>query len=192
MPFDMSPIPITNRSPAAIAQHLEMYKKSQDLWEVYNPTDQDYTIWYDKKMPGKEHWVVPNKNKDIGYGKGLQHVPTYAMDLYREHMGIEILNKQIKEDWDKKKLEFRLEDRSKMEYSLALRTSDPTLWEPIVKLLIKRLVKKFNTDDDLQEIEDIPDARQARTPAEEIMNKLGTEYFEAEPSAKDAFLDQIS
>lgn len=65
----------------------EMLRESLDLIRVYNPTDKDFTILWD----GFKH-VVPNKNKDAGYGKGQRVVQRYLAKWYLKHMTDYIIN----------------------------------------------------------------------------------------------------
>ena len=144
--MDTNIIPSTGRSPAAMAYHIDLWKRSEDIWRVYNPTEQDYVIHFDR-MRSNQRWVVPNKNKDIGHGKGIQEVPQYAMVLYREAMGTAIILEKSKKLWDKDKGNYRIEDRSKMEENSALRSNNPQEWDEIIPILIKGIVKRFGVDE---------------------------------------------
>jgi len=58
----------------------EMYRTSLDSIRVYNPTNNDFTIVWD----GFRH-TVPNRDKDVGFGKGQKVMPRYlAMKWCRD------------------------------------------------------------------------------------------------------------
>ena len=78
----------------------EMYRKSNDKIRVYNPTDKDYILIWDKF----KH-LVPNRNKDIGYGKGMKVFERFLAEKYAR----EIKNQMINEMADKRLRE--LEDK---------------------------------------------------------------------------------
>lgn len=67
----------------------ELRRMSQDVVAVYNPTDEDYPLKWD----GFYH-VVPNKNKNNGYGKGVLHVSRYLGMKYIEEMRTKLLNQE--------------------------------------------------------------------------------------------------
>jgi hypothetical protein len=77
-----------NQSAQAEAVKREMYRKSQDLIRVYNPTSEDYTLDWDKF----KH-IVPHKDKDMGWGKGQRVMYRYLAEKYVR----EIKNKLINE-----------------------------------------------------------------------------------------------
>lgn len=80
----------------------EMYRTSMDLIRIYNPTDEDFSI-----MWGEFKHVVPNKNKDIGYGKGQRVVQRYLAMWYLKHMADKIINDR--QDQELHKLHEKLE-----------------------------------------------------------------------------------
>lgn len=145
MTFDIGAIPPNNRSKQAIAAHLELYNRTQDVVRVHNPTDNDFIVYNDRRF-ANERYVIPSKDKDIGYGKGNNDVPQFIAVRYLDKMGMELISVMIKEDWDKKKGKFRLEEQGVMEERLALRSNDPKLWDKVTPLLWKGIIKRFQGD----------------------------------------------
>src|SRR5436853_6934564 len=56
----------------------EMARRSQDRILVYNPTDKDFTVYFDSIG-----FVIPNRNKDNGHGMGRAIVLRYIAENYR-------------------------------------------------------------------------------------------------------------
>lgn len=189
MPFDSNVIPSTGRSASAMAAHMELWKRSEDIWQVYNPTETDFIVYFDRRRSNQK-WVVPNKNKDIGHGKGRQNMPQYAMVLYRDKMGIDLINKKSKEEWDVRKLEFRLEDRAKMEESYALRTNNPDEWDKIIPVIIKGVVQRFGGDDVEELLEEAPSSDMTASIGDQAMARLGMSDIDIEQN-KQNLLEEI-
>lgn len=61
----------------------ELYRKSMDRIRVYNPTDKDFTIVWGTE---KYKFVVPNRNKDSGWGKGQAVLERYLAEKYARDM----------------------------------------------------------------------------------------------------------
>lgn len=69
----------------------ELARRANDSIRVFNPTSEDYNVaWalYDEVNPGG-YFLVPHKDKDIGYGKGQNVHPRYiAFKFFKEITGI--------------------------------------------------------------------------------------------------------
>jgi len=176
MTFDLNAVPPNARSKAQIDAHREIYARTQDVCRVHNPTETDYVIHNDRRF-ANEKYLVPNINKDIGFGKGNNDVPRFIAKRYIENMGMEIINKKIKEDWDVKKLAFRLEERGQMEERLALRSNDPKLWNEITPKLFLGVVKRYQ-EEIMEEPEQKPQRKEYASPADEAMDRLGINDME--------------
>ena len=72
----------------------EIKRKAFDSIRLFNPTDEDYQLHVDK-TDTHGYWLIPNKTKDIGWGKGQRVVPRYAAELYKTHMVNNLINKEI-------------------------------------------------------------------------------------------------
>lgn len=81
-----------NLSPQSAATQRELERKSNDRIRIYNPTDQDFTIYY-----GGSGFLVPSKNTDNGRGKGQSVVQRFIAVNYIKHMTDKILSKKTSE-----------------------------------------------------------------------------------------------
>lgn len=199
MAFDINVIPPDSRNKASVSAHLEMYARTQDIIRVHNPTDEDFIVYNDRKV-SNERYVIPNNSKNIGYGEGNNDVPRYIALRFVDKLGMEIINKKIQEDWSKKKGKFRLEEQGQMEERLALKSSDPKLWDEVTKELWIGVVKRYQSD-----MLDVPEQREERkeygSTAEETLDRLGLVDSEigvdiqgetSQEDVKNKFLEQIS
>lgn len=195
--FDLNAVPPNNRNKAAIEAHKELYARTQDVVRVHNPTDTDFIVYNDRRF-ANERYVVPNKNRDVGFGKGNNDVLRFIALRYVDKMGMEMIAKIIADDWEKKKLKFRIEERGVMEERLALRSSDPKLWEQVTKQLWIGVVKRYQG-----EMIDEPEVKGPRkdyaSPAEETLDRLnmvdseiGVPDVISETTAKDEFAESIT
>ena len=68
----------------------ELYRKSMDRIRVYNPTDKDHVIVWGTE---KYKFIVPNKNKDTGWGKGQAVIERYLAEKYARDMKNYLIHK---------------------------------------------------------------------------------------------------
>ena len=87
------PAPIV-RSTEDETLHREMERISLDWVMIQNPTDEDFYIEWAAKDGRPWKYLVPNKNKDIGWGKGKLEVQRYLAIWYCKHMKDKILNER--------------------------------------------------------------------------------------------------
>lgn len=134
----------------------EMYRTSLDSIRVYNPTDKDYAVIWDKF----KH-IIPAKDKDTGYGKGQKVVPRYIANKYVREMK----NKMIYESADVRvqelisratedmKIKYQSDafERQKL-YEMTPSISDPKEIERIYDILWLGIEEKFGIDDAEDEI----------------------------------------
>lgn len=140
--FNPNVIPPNNLTSRHRQAHLELYYKSQDVIAIYNPTDEDYKITWDAAVTG-EAFIVPNKNRDIGFGKGILHCKRYIARHYLNTMGKQLIRKKSIAEWNKVKGQYRLEEQGDFEQKLALRTTDPKAQEEMAKTLWLGVVEKY-------------------------------------------------
>ena len=81
----------------------EEYRKSMDSILVYNPTDKDYFVMWDRM-----NHLVPNKSKDIGFGAGQVELPRYIADKYLKEMKDLLINEEVNN-----RVKEKIEDRAK-------------------------------------------------------------------------------
>jgi hypothetical protein len=170
MAFDLNAIPANARNKASIEAHKELYARTQDIIRVHNPTDKDFIVYNDRRF-ANERYVIPNKDKDIGYGRGNNDVLRFIALRFVDKLGMEMIDKMIKDDWEKKKLKFRIEERGIMEERLALRSSDPKLWEQVTKQLWIGVVKRYQSDM-IEEPEAKAPRKDYSSAAEETLDRL--------------------
>lgn len=195
MSINLNFLPPDGRSPAAIAYHIELYKRSMDTAEVFNPTEADFTVWNDRRV-SREKWVVPNKLKDIGHGKGIQHVPFFVARRFVDELGMILINAIIKADWDIKKEEFHKHERGEAEQNAAIRSTDPALWDRITPTLYHGIVERYGGDD-LDDEVDEQEQRviQSGSFAMDAMDRLGIREKDVTikvEDKKEELIDQIT
>ncbi len=140
--FDPNIMPPQQRDAKHRQAHLEMLYQSLDTVAVYNPTDNDFRVTYDAAVSG-EAYVVPNKNRDIGYGKGILHCKRYVARLYVNRMGKLLIRKKSQVEWSKQKSKYRLDEQGQYEERLALRVTDSKAWEDILPKIFLGVVEKY-------------------------------------------------
>jgi hypothetical protein len=72
----------------------ELARRKNDTLRVYNPLPYDqYVDWglYDQIEPGGS-FLIPGKNKDIGFGMGLSNQPRYIATKFFKECGLLILH----------------------------------------------------------------------------------------------------
>ena len=116
----------------------EMERKSQDVIKIFNPQEKDYILIYDARQ-----WVIPNKDKDLGYDKGCLDVPRYIANHYFKHMIDGLINEESTKVVAKAKKEYKGGHWPEEELKVALRTSNPELRKKYLKILYKGVVREF-------------------------------------------------
>lgn len=182
MSFDQNAIPPNARSKTQIAAHLELYNRTQDTVRVHNPSQEDFIVYNDRRF-ANERYVIPNATRDIGFGKGNNDVPRFIALRFVDKMGMEMITKMIKEDWDKKKGKYRLDEQGVMEERLALRSSDPKLWEKVTKELWVGVVKRYQNDI-IEDLEPVAPRKEYGSDAEAALDRL--DMFDSEIGVPDA------
>ncbi len=172
MPFNLNSVPAEGRTPEQIKLHLDLYNRSQDICLIHNPSPEDYTFFYNRKFEPNPY-VIPNKDKDIGFGKGNLEIRRYLANIYVEKKGEQMINIISKADWDKKKENYRQEERGMMEERLAIRSNNKELWKTIVPQLFKGVVRR--STEEIGTGTFVPEAQVDPTlsNAEQIMEQLG-------------------
>lgn len=158
--------------------HRELYRKSQDDCMVYNPTDEDFTIEWE---PGLR-FLVPNRNKDIGWGNGRREVKRYLAEWYCRHMKDHMINKIGKE-----RTEELLAQRPKGEAFVTKwhentwlgpqipRTDDPELTKEIYQTLFLGVTHEFGLDT----TKTVADGTEYKSAEEKIMETIANKRYEA-------------
>jgi len=135
----------------------EARMKSLDTIAVKNNTSEDFIFWHDKLGTERRKVLVPKAQKDIGHGKGINHLPRFLAKRYTTAMITQIITRTSDEDWEKKKKEYRTLDEMIRHSGQQVRTDNPKLWEKYAPQIWLGVVKKYET-------EDIPDPVEVKIP----------------------------
>lgn len=131
--------------------HRELYQQAHAIFAVYNPTDQDYRLIFDRHLH-----IIPNKNKDIGKGKGIEYISAYLAKKYATEMTNKLLQEQamklVNDENDRRKaagmalLTKYPGDNPQETIEAQIRVNDPETRKPIMQKLILGLVQKAPED----------------------------------------------
>ncbi len=168
--FNPTVIPPENNTPQQRAAHLELYGKSQDVWRVHNPTDEDYTVYNDRKMTN-EHYTIPNKNRDVGFGPGNLDVRWYIAEMYAKNMLVKIISDISKKDWEVKKMQFRFDERGQKEELLAIRVNDQKLIDEWTPKILLGIVSRYQSNQ-LDDVEPVEPKRPSGSFVEDALDRL--------------------
>ncbi len=172
MPFNMSAIPAEGRTPEQIKAHIDLYNAAYDICLVHNPDSEAYSFFYNRRFHPNPY-VVPAKDKDIGFGPGNLEIYRHLADKYVEKKGEQMISIISKADWDEKKLQYRLEERGQMEERLALRTNNKELWKKIVPQLFLGVVRRSTEEIGTGIVEHEKPVNPNLSNAGQIMEELG-------------------
>ncbi len=134
--------------------HREMERVSLDWCMIYNPTNDDFYIEWAAKDGRPWKYLVPNKNKDIGWGQGKLEVQRYLAIWYCEHMKNKIINDKGQKEAEKMLAERREKgqpDLTKFEEQKAIwdkspRTNSNKELSAIYPILFLGVSREFGTD----------------------------------------------
>jgi hypothetical protein len=137
--------------------HKEQRRRSQDLIRVANPTEKDFIlIWEDQKF------VIPNKESDKGWGKGMRVMQRYLAQKYTKEIVDRIIMEKADKELENRKT--KLQERgdvdptynANIQLQYAARTDDPKTREPIEDMIWLGIEEEFGVDQEFVEIK--PDA----------------------------------
>ena len=171
----------------------QMVKEALDTVEVINITDKDFIIHNDRLRPTATKYLIPNKNKDLGKGKGKQHVPAFIAWRYVELALVQIIGEISKKDWDAKKDEYKDSERSEYEGRLAIRTNNKKLRAGLVKKLWGGIVERYGGDDIMEEAPEEPKVN-SRLGMKEYLEEMGlsNKLVDKVQKEQDDFIKEIS
>jgi len=171
----------------------QMVKEALDTVEVINLLDEDIIIHNDRQRPTHTKWIIPGKNKDLGKGKGVQHVPAFIGWRYIEIALTRIISDISQKDWDKKKDEYKDAERSAYEERLAIRTNNRSLRSELIPKLWGGIVKRYGGDDILEEEPETKNPS-TRMDIKSYLEEVGlSNKLVSEASVEnDAFIKEIS
>lgn len=177
-------------SPEQVAQNKvgdaykrELERHSKDIVMVHNPLDKDYTCIWDKF----KH-VIPNCNRDIGFGKGNNELPFYIARKYFNEMKDLLITTE-----NNKTVEQRLEERNKKGlpqfetkwheqtvWNNLPRTNDRKIVDSLFEELWLGIVREFGLDMEENKIP-MADFKSEEEHMNEMMNKKFMPNTSSEP-----------
>lgn len=160
----------------------ELERRQFDEFMVYNPTETDYVVTWGYASD-QTRTVIPNKNKDIGYGKGKNQIFRYLAEKYFKEMKNKLINEMgdrqvaqelanIREKGGKTPTDYEKQEL----YNKVPRTDDEKLTLDIYKNINLGLVKEFGRD--LGVVEKSRTAPETRTLEERVMDQMNRRYVE--------------
>lgn len=190
------PIAPEERTKEHVAVHFEMYKRTQDVIRIHNPTDEDFIV-YNDRMVTNEQWVIPNKNQDLGKGKGNFDVPRYIALRYLDQMGKKLIGEKSRREWNKIKDQYRTDERGSIEERVAIKLTDATEWKKVTPKLWIGVVKRYQAGN-MAPIKEKEEKKITFSKGEEALADL--DLIDAEigaidsnqEEAKESFIEQIS
>ena len=79
----------------------ELIRRSQDIIRVYNPTNENYVVEWDKALTNTQ-WIIPHKNSNqFGSGMGMRDVPYFIAIKYLAEMTKKCIYLEAEEEWKK-------------------------------------------------------------------------------------------
>ena len=158
--------------------------RSLDTIAVKNNTSEDFIFWHDKLGPERRRLLVPKAQKDIGFGKGINHLPRFLAERYTTDMIVGIINKISEDDWNKKKTQYRTRDEMLQHMPIEqIRTNDQKLWAENFPKIWLGVVTKYGGDE-------IPEPEKetfndSGNPLKDVMNKTSSADKPYEPETKN-------
>lgn len=122
--------------------------RSLDTIAVRNLKDDDIVFWNDKHGANPSKTLIPASSKDIGYGKGIAHIPRYKAEMFTEDQITRKINEISDAKWLKDSKVYRTRDEKLAHAeSEQIRTNDATLWgEYFPKIWLGVVEKAGNLD----------------------------------------------
>lgn len=158
----------------------EMERKSLDTLMVFNPTDKDYLLEWDKR-----YHRIPAKNKNMGFGNGKMELSRYLSEKYAREMKNYIINEAADDFMEKFRKEREAKGqrfRDKFEENaealpLIPKTNQPDKIKEIYDTIILGVVREYGMDaPEVQPGEAIDD----KTPEERVLENMNRPYQEEE------------
>lgn len=175
------------------AYKRELERKSLDTIMVFNPTESDYKVIWDKRI-----FIIPGVNREVGYGKGKMQLPRYIAEKYAKEMKDLLINsankekaeKMLEDHYAKGREELTKHDENLKIHDKGTRTDNETEVLKIYDQLILGLVQEYSADylDETLAVEDM------RPVEERISERMNKRYEGAGEIAdrKQQLIDEVS
>ena len=159
----------------------ELERKSLDTLMVYNPTDQDYFVEWDRRFHR-----IPAKNKNAGFGNGRMELVRYLAEKYAREMKNKLITEDNDQRLDSIKERMRkagiqdvvLNANIEFERLHELRTDYDTLIKKYYDILILGVVREYGMD--MPMTGDIKQIDVTKTPEELVLENLSKHYIDGE------------
>ncbi len=153
----------------------EMSRKANDRIRLANPTEQDFIVRWDGMS-----FTIPNRNKDVGQGKGQLVVARYIAMNYIKHMTDKMLGENLlkaiteenRKRTDSGMKEIAIDDKERFQYESRYRTDNPDSRKAIIKLLWLGVDEEYGMDMP----EEVERTRDPRNTDEQILEELDKPY----------------
>jgi len=158
--------------------------RSLDTIAVKNVTSEDYIMWHDRLGPEAQKVLIPKAQKDIGHGKGINHLPRFLAERYTTNMIEQLITKISDKDWEEKKQQYRTLDETIQHAGQQIRTNDQKLWAEYFPKVWLGVVSKYASDEIPEpSTTQIPDTGD---PLKDLMEKTPLADKPYEPETKDS------
>lgn len=169
------------------AWHNEQRRKSQDLIRVYNFLDEDYVLVWDEGG-AQAKFVIPNVNKDMGWGKGMRVMQRYLARKYVNEMVTKVINLRQDNKLTELKKKLQKQGASNIPFNAnqellsteGVRTDDPKVRHELEDMLWLGIEEEFGLD--RETILQKPIKTGMEDPFERIENKRYVKPQEATPT----------
>lgn len=145
-------MPASNFSKSEQYQRKQ-YQRSLDTIRVHNLRATDFVFWFDRYGPQAKQYVIPNRQKDIGFGKGNQHLPRYAAELYTRKIIQKTIIEKSEREWDKEKKNYRKDEWHKEEGKQAIRFNNKHEWKELFPKIWLGVVERYTNPNVLTQSE---------------------------------------
>lgn len=144
------------KSPSQKAAEWKRKKRmeSLDTIAVKNNTAEDFVFYDDRLGDSPQRLLVPKAQKDIGHGKGINHLKRYLAIRYTKAMITQEINKTAEKQLKQLRKETRTlprTERLEREKNEVVRTNDKVIFEEMAKKIWLGLVEEYGGHD----IEDV-------------------------------------
>lgn len=151
----------------------ELERKSLDTVMVYNPTEEEFKVVWDKRI-----FPVPAKHINMGYGNGKMQLPRYIAEKFAKEMKDLLINrmnkekgeKMLKEHYDKGREELSKHDENLKIHDKGIRTDNEMQVEKIYDEIVLGTVQDYSADY-LDEAISTEDMRPVEERINERMNR---------------------
>jgi len=135
----------------------EQTARSMDTIAIQNQMSEDVIFWTDKYGTQSSKTLVPGKDKDIGFGKGIAHMMRWKAERFTEDHITRLINEYSDAKWLKDSKVYRTRDEKLAHAeSEQIRTNDATLWGNWFPKIWLGVVEKFGMLDLPEPIDESP------------------------------------